>query len=309
MGMSEEKLVFSIPDDIETMRIDKAIALETHLSRAQIAELFKENKILLNSKNSKRSEKVKPGDKISLEFIPKIDVKIQAEDISFDVVYEDEYLLVVNKEPYMVVHPGAGNLDGTLANALLHRYPEIIDVGQEFRPGIVHRLDAETSGLLVIAKTQDCYEKFVELFTTHEVDRRYVALIWGRLNTKFGIIDAPIGRSLSRATKMSVRDDGKFARTHYSENKYFEIQEVTLMDVSLETGRTHQIRVHFAAIGHPIVGDKTYGGYRQSIDCPRTFLHAETLSFVHPITTQELTFTAKLPDDLALVLEELQNKD
>ena len=179
MGMSEEKLVFSIPDDIETMRIDKAIALETHLSRAQIAELFKENKILLNSKNSKRSEKVKPGDKISLEFIPKIDVKIQAEDI----------------------HPGAGNLDGTLANALLHRYPEIIDVGQEFRPGIVHRLDAETSGLLVIAKTQDCYEKFVELFTTHEVDRRYVALIWGRLNTKFGIIDAPIGRSLSRATR------------------------------------------------------------------------------------------------------------
>lgn len=307
--MREEKLEFQIPEDIETMRIDKAIALETHLPRTQIAQLFKQGKVLLNAKLTKRSQLVKPGDKIALEFLPHVDESVLGEDIDFDLVYEDEYLLVINKEPNMVVHPGAGNLTGTLANALVHKYPEIVSVGQEHRPGIVHRLDAGTSGLLVVAKTQECYEKFVELFTTHDVDRRYVALIWGRLNTKVGIIDAPIGRSLSRATKMSVRDDGKFARTHYKENKYFEKQDVTLMDVSLETGRTHQIRVHFAAIGHPIVGDKTYGGYRQNIECPRTFLHAQQLNFVHPITGQEMTFSAKLPQDLASVLEELQMQD
>lgn len=307
--MSEEKIEFLIPADIETMRIDKAIALETHLSRTKIAELFKEDKVLLNEKKSKRSEKVNPGDKISLEFIPQEDIQIQGEDIDFEIVYEDDHLVVINKEPGMVVHPGAGNLNGTLANALVHRYPEIINVGQEHRPGIVHRLDADTSGLLVVAKTNECYEAFIELFTTHDVDRQYVTLIWGRLNTKAGIIDAPIGRSLSRATKMSVRDDGKFARTHYSEKMYFEKSDATLMDVSLETGRTHQIRVHFAAIGHPIVGDKTYGGYRQSIPTTRIFLHAQKLNFVHPVTGEQMNMSAKLPQDLALVLEDLENRD
>ncbi len=291
------------------MRIDKAIALETHLSRSLIAQIFKQDKVTLNSKIAKRSEKVNSGDKISLEFIPIVEQQIQGEDIDFEVVFEDDFLLVINKVPNMIVHPGAGNLTGTLANALIFRYPDIINVGQAHRPGIVHRLDSGTSGLLVVAKTQECYEKFVELFSTHEVDRRYIALIWGKLNTKSGIIDAPIGRSLSRATKMAVRDDGKFARTHYNENSHFAESNTTLMDISLETGRTHQIRVHFAAIGHPIVGDKTYGGYRQNVECPRTFLHAQNLNFIHPITDKAMTFSAKLPKDLSLVLEELKNKD
>lgn len=307
--MDEQKLEFEIPEDIETMRIDKAIALETHLSRTKIAELFSEDKVQLNAKTTKRSVKVGPGDKISLTFIPDTELEVLGEDIPFELVYEDEYLLVINKEPDMVVHPGAGNLTGTLANALVFKYPEIVGVGQDHRPGIVHRLDAGTSGLLVVAKTQECYEKFVEMFTIHDVDRQYITLIWGKMNTKAGIIDAPIGRSLSRATKMSVRDDGKFARTHYKENRHFEKQNVTLMDVSLETGRTHQIRVHFAAIGHPIVGDKTYGGYRQSVECPRTFLHAQHLNFTHPITGEKMTFSAKLPEDLASVLEDLENED
>jgi 23S rRNA pseudouridine1911/1915/1917 synthase len=307
--MTPEKLDFIIPENIETMRIDKAIALETHLSRSLIAQIFKQDKVTLNSKIAKRSEKVNSGDKISLEFIPIVEQQIQGEDIDFEVVFEDDFLLVINKVPNMIVHPGAGNLTGTLANALIFRYPDIINVGQAHRPGIVHRLDSGTSGLLVVAKTQECYEKFVELFSTHEVDRRYIALIWGKLNTKSGIIDAPIGRSLSRATKMAVRDDGKFARTHYNENSHFAESNTTLMDISLETGRTHQIRVHFAAIGHPIVGDKTYGGYRQNVECPRTFLHAQNLNFIHPITDKAMTFSAKLPKDLSLVLEELKNKD
>lgn len=307
--MTPEKLDFIIPENIETMRIDKAIALETHLSRSLIAQIFKQDKVTLNSKITKRSEKVNSGDKISLEFIPIVEQQIQGEDIDFEVVFEDDFLLVINKVPNMIVHPGAGNLTGTLANALIFRYPDIINVGQAHRPGIVHRLDSGTSGLLVVAKTQECYEKFVELFSTHEVDRRYIALIWGKLNTKSGIIDAPIGRSLSRATKMAVRDDGKFARTHYNENSHFAESNTTLMDISLETGRTHQIRVHFAAIGHPIVGDKTYGGYRQNVECPRTFLHAQNLNFIHPITDKAMTFSAKLPKDLSLVLEELKNKD
>lgn len=307
--MTPEKLDFIIPENIETMRIDKAIALETHLSRSLIAQIFKQDKVTLNSKIAKRSEKVNSGDKISLEFIPIVEQQIQGEDIDFEVVFEDDFLLVINKVPNMIVHPGAGNLTGTLANALIFRYPDIINVGQAHRPGIVHRLDSGTSGLLVVAKTQECYEKFVELFSTHEVDRRYIALIWGKLNTKSGIIDAPIGRSLSRATKMAVRDDGKFARTHYNENSHFAESNTTLMDISLETGRTHQIRVHFAAIDHPIVGDKTYGGYRQNVECPRTFLHAQNLNFIHPITDKAMTFSAKLPKDLSLVLEELKNKD
>lgn len=307
--METQQLEFEIPEGLETMRIDKAIALETHFSRSYIAELFKQDKVRLNNKKSKRSEKVNPGDKIFLEFIQIDELEILAQDIPFEIVFEDDYLVVINKEPDVVVHPGAGNPDGTLANALIFKYPQMREVGQAHRPGIVHRLDAGTSGLLVAAKTQEAYEKFVEMFSTHDVDRRYISLVWGKLQTKSGIIDAPIGRSMSRATKMAVRDDGKFARTHYAENKYFEEDGVTLMDISLETGRTHQIRVHFAAIGHPVVGDKTYGGYRQSIECPRTFLHAGQLNFTHPITEQEMTFSAKLPEDLAQVLEQLENKD
>ncbi len=300
------QIEFEIPQGIETLRIDKAIALETHISRSVITEMFNNKDVTLNGKLCKRSEKVSPGDIIKATIPELKEVEVKPQQIDLDIVFEDEYMAVINKEQGMVVHPGAGNPDGTIANALVYRYPDISTVGQVERPGIVHRLDAGTSGLLVIAKTQEVYEKFVEKFSTHDVERIYIALVWGELSTKKGVIDAPIGRSQTRATKMALKDDGKFARTHFEVSQYFSNKDVSLLDISLETGRTHQIRVHLSSIGHPIVGDRTYGGYRQSIEMDRPFLHAHTLQFEHPITSEYVKFSAPLPNDLVSVLKSIE---
>lgn len=303
-----ESLTFDIPEGIESMRIDKAIALETHMSRSLISSMFESGDVTCNGNIVKRSEKVSAGDSISCVLPLFKPNEVVGQDIDIDIIYEDDDIVVINKEQGMVVHPGAGNPDGTIANALVQRYPEISLVGESHRPGIVHRLDAGTSGLLVAAKSQAAYEAFVDMFSTHDVDRKYIALVWGKFETLSGVIDAPIGRSQTRVTHMAVRDDGKFARTHFAVNEYFEDHDVTLLDISLETGRTHQIRVHCAAIKHPIVGDKTYGGYRQSLDCPRPFLHAHTLQFTHPITSQHMEFTVPLPPDLMSVLSDLESE-
>ena len=302
-----ESHTFEIPQGMESLRVDKAIALETHMSRSIIATLFVQGKVQLNGSKVKRSERVSGGDIVEFE-MPEDEIQeVVGQNIEIDIIYEDEDLVVVNKAPGMVVHPGAGNADSTLVNALVFKYPEIIEVGQAHRPGIVHRLDAGTSGLLVVAKSNEAYEIFVDKFSRHDVNRNYIALVWGKFETTSGIIEAPIGRSISRATKMSVRDNGKAAVTHYQVTEYFPGKDVTLLDVSLETGRTHQIRVHASAIDHPIVGDRTYGGYRQSLECPRPFLHAHTLKFEHPITGENMEFSAPLPRDLQDVLSGLQD--
>lgn len=302
----DQGICFQMPDEIGELRVDKAIALETHLTRSVIAEMFDGGNVLVNGKVVKRSEKVSGGDEIEVTFLEQKVEEVKPQDIPLTIVFEDEHLVVINKNAGMVVHPGAGNPDSTMVNALVFLYPDIVSVGQKHRPGIVHRLDSGTSGLLVVAKSNEVYEKFVELFSTHDVDRQYIALVWGKFDTTSGIIDAAIGRSLTRVTKMAVKDDGKHARTHYSVNSYFEKMDVSLLDISLETGRTHQIRVHCSAINHPIVGDKTYGGYRQSIECPRPFLHAHTLRFVHPVTKAQMEFTVPLPEDLMGVLKKLE---
>ncbi|HQZ14621.1 MAG TPA: RluA family pseudouridine synthase [Acidimicrobiia bacterium] len=304
---NENNLTFEIPEGMESLRADKAIALETHMSRSVIAELFAQGQVLLNGKAIKRSEKAHAGDVLEFEMPEEKIQEVVGQDIPLDIIFEDDHIVIVNKVQGMVVHPGAGNPDSTLVNALVFRYPDIKSVGQEHRPGIVHRLDSGTSGLLVAAKTNQAYEIFVDKFSRHDVTRDYVALVWGKFETSSGVIEAPIGRSTNRATKMAVRDDGKHAITHYSVDEYFEDKDVTLLDISLETGRTHQIRVHCAAINHPIVGDKTYGGYRQSLECPRPFLHAHTLKFEHPITGEKMEFTAGLPADLQDVLSRLED--
>lgn len=300
----DRPLIFVIPEGIDSMRVDKAIALETHLARSAIAKLFKNNKVLVNGQNVKRSERISEGDEIEITFLDDDPDEIVPQEMPLTVVYEDDHLVVINKDPYVVVHPGAGNPDHTLVNALVFAYPDIISVGQVHRPGIVHRLDATTSGLLVVAKTNKAYSRFVEMFSSHDVKRDYVALVWDKFETSSGLIDGAIGRSSNRL-RMAMRTDGKHARTHYSVTEYFEEKNVTLLDISLETGRTHQIRVHCAAIGHPIVGDKTYGGYRQSLECPRPFLHAHTLRFEHPVTGEDKEFHAPLPEDLQSVLSSL----
>lgn len=306
--MPEEKVIeFEIPEGIEDIRIDKAIALETHMSRSVIADIFKLKKVSLNGKAVKRSEKVSVGDEIKL-FVSELESEtIIPQDIEIDIVFEDDSLIAINKKPGMVVHPGAGNPDSTLVNALCFKYPQIVDVGEPHRPGIVHRLDAGTSGLLVVAKTNEAYQYFIHKFSTHDVTRNYTALVWGKFETTSGVIDAPIGRNASRATRMSVKEGGKRAVTKYEVVNYFEDKNVSLIEVSLETGRTHQIRVHCAAISHPIVGDRTYGGYRQSLECPRPFLHAHTLRFEHPVSREKMKFSVPLPSDLQVVLSRVED--
>jgi len=222
--------------------------------------------------------------------------------ITLVIRYEDDDLAVLAKPAGLVVHPGAGHPDGTLVNALLARYPEVADVGDPARPGIVHRLDRDTSGLLVIARTQEAYEGLVEMLSEHDVERRYDALSWDHFDSLRGVIDAPIGRSVRHPTRMSVREGGRQARTHYEVRTEFRDPDVSLVTCHLETGRTHQIRVHLQAIGHPVVGDPVYGGNRRTLPMARPFLHAGGLKFAHPVTGEPVEVAEPLPPELESVL-------
>jgi 23S rRNA pseudouridine1911/1915/1917 synthase len=226
--------------------------------------------------------------------------------VAVPVVHEDADVIVVDKPAGLVVHPARGNASGTLVNGLLARYPELADVGDAARPGIVHRLDKDTTGLLVVARTQRAYEALVAVLSRRDVERDYVALVWGHPDAARGVIDAPLGRSGRRATKMAVSVEGKEARTRYEVRATFTVPaSVALVDCQLETGRTHQIRVHLAAIGHPVVGDTDYGGVRSGLPAPRPLLHARRLSFVHPTTGERLTFESPIPADMEELLSHL----
>jgi len=227
--------------------------------------------------------------------------------IPVEVVAADEHIIVVNKPAGLVVHPGAGRADGTLVNGLLARWPELADVGEAHRPGIVHRLDKGTSGLMVVARTQTAYHALVDQLSVHEVERNYETLVWGWLDTPVGTIDAPIGRSRRNPLLMTVSADGRPSRTHYEVvERCLEPALVTRMRCSLETGRTHQIRVHLRSIGHPVVGDDLYSGQRPALGLARPFLHAFRLAFAHPATDETVSFTAELPSDLVAVLDRLE---
>ncbi len=221
------------------------------------------------------------------------------------VRHEDADVVVVAKPAGLVVHPGAGHPDGTLVNGLLARFPEIAGVGDPARPGIVHRLDRDTSGLLVVARSPAAYDGLVEMLAAHDVERRYAALVWGVPDATRGVIDAPIGRSVRRPTRMSVREGGRSARTHYEVVRSFREPDVSLLACRLETGRTHQIRVHLQAIGHPVVGDAAYGGSRPALTLDRPFLHAGGLAFAHPVTGEPVRVEEELAPELTEVLENL----
>ena len=225
----------------------------------------------------------------------------------FTVRYEDADVIVIAKQVGLVVHPGSGHEHGTLVHGLLNRYPEIVEVGDRERPGIVHRLDRDTSGLMVVARTPVAYDALVEALARRDVEREYVALVWGHPENPRGVIDAPIGRSMNRRTRMAVRTEGKEARTVYEVEEWFSVPEVALLECRLETGRTHQIRVHLSAIGHPVVGDGAYRGNRSGVELHRPFLHARRLSFTHPVTGEAMTFEEPLPEDLATVLTTLRD--
>jgi 23S rRNA pseudouridine1911/1915/1917 synthase len=299
-----------VPAALAGERVDRVVAMVTGLTRAEVAVLIDDGAVHLRGKVvTKPSAKVAEGDELVVEVPePEAELGTQPEaGVDVVVVHEDPDVIVVDKAQELVVHPGAGNATGTMVAGLLARYPELADVGEPDRPGIVHRLDKGTSGLLVVARTQDAYESLVGQLSSRTVERRYLALVWGYPEPKTGLVDAPIGRSKKDPTRMAVSSSGREARTRYEVAQLFtEPIEAALVECRLETGRTHQIRVHLAAIGHPIVGDPRYRGKRTSFATPRPFLHAHTLAFDHPATGERVSFRSELPADLTEVLARLR---
>jgi 23S rRNA pseudouridine1911/1915/1917 synthase len=298
---------FRVPPALAGERVDRAVAFVTGFSRSDVADLVGSGAVLVDGVAVAKSRRLAEGETVEVLSAPSAAGVPGPEPVPVDVRYEDPDILVVAKPAGLVVHPGAGHEHGTLAHGLLARYPEIASVGDPTRPGIVHRLDRDTSGLLVVARSTDAYTALVRALAAREVERAYLALVWGRLDAPRGVIDAPIGRSQSHRTRMAVRDTGKEARTAYEVKEELERPATSLLECRLESGRTHQIRVHLAAIKHPVVGDAAYGGRRQSIELARPFLHATRLAFTHPVTGEQLRFEEPLPPELASVLERLRD--
>lgn len=290
-----------IPAALGGERLDRVVALVAGCSRSMATEWIAAGRVLVDGTViTARTRHLDEGAQITIDVPEQVDERPEGDaTVDFEVVHVDDDVIVVDKPAGLVVHPGSGHPDGTLVNGLLARFPELVDVGQRPRPGIVHRLDRGTSGLLVVARTQTAYEILVAELAAHRVQRDYQAMVIGTPRPGRGLVDAPIGRSARFATRMTVTATGKPARTHYEVAETFvEPFAASLVDCSLETGRTHQIRVHLAAISHPVLGDTTYGGGRSDLPLDRPFLHALTVGFVHPTTGERLEFTSPLPTDL-----------
>ena len=313
------------PSDIRTFRIDSheaGLRLDGYLasqiegwSRARLQRLIESEDVLVNGKPAKPSYKLREHDELEVELIAPALTSFTPEPIPIEIVYEDETLVVVNKPAGLVVHPAAGIHSGTLANALAYHFQQLPNASS-VRPGIVHRLDRDTSGLLVVAKTEAALENLSDQFRARTVYKSYAALVHGRVNSDSGKIEQPLARDPSNRTRMAVVRGGRSALTLYRVNRRFN--RFTLLDVELKTGRTHQIRVHLAWLKHPVVGDETYGGGRDNtIQDPklksqiralnRHFLHAERLAFEHPASGERVLFHSPLPPELSNLLTEIEN--
>ena len=297
---------FVVPESLAGERVDRAVAMVTGWSRAEVQAVADRGEIEVEGRVVAKSRKLAAGERVEMHGRPTVAAPPGPEPVPVDVVYEDADVIVVLKPAGLVVHPGAGHDHGTLVHGLLARYPELGSVGAPDRPGIVHRLDRETSGLMVVARSETAYDALVDALAAREVTREYDALVWGHPENPRGVVDAPIGRSITRRTRMAVRTEGKEARTVYEVEEWFGQPEAARLRCRLETGRTHQIRVHLSAIGHPVVGDGAYGGRREGIDLDRPFLHAERLAFAHPATGEPVEFRSPLPPELDEVLERLR---
>ena len=315
-------LFSAAPEDART-RLDQFLAERLDsISRARVQEMIAEGKVLVNDAPAKASLKLRGGERISvLGEAQRAPLKAIAEDIPLDIVYEDDDLAVINKPAGMVVHAGAGASDdarnrGTLVNALLHHMANLSKVSGDLRPGIVHRLDKETSGLIVVAKNDEAHRKLSAAFAAREVKKKYVALVQGWVKKDSGTLAQSISRDPVRRMRMTTRlEGGRMAVTHYRVVRRLDTRfgKFTLLDVKIDTGRTHQIRVHVAAMGHPVVGDTTYGAPKQAhgknavIGLPRNFLHAAELEFRHPRTGETVSLKSALPEELREFLGELDD--
>jgi 23S rRNA pseudouridine1911/1915/1917 synthase len=305
--MSEESLTVEIPALMSGVRIDRGVSMLANVSRTVATELIASGQVLLDGQPVSVGRHVLREGSTLIITLPEpghSDVEAEA-GVAFDVVYADDAVAVVNKPAGLIVHPGAGHTRGTLVGGLLWRFPDLADLVASGtcpgdRPGIVHRLDKGTSGLMAVARTPVAYDGLVAQLADRSMGRRYLALVEGWLADDRGEIDAPIGRSTRTPTKMAVAAGGRPARTGYVvRERRTEPRPTTLVDLKLESGRTHQIRVHMAAIGHPVVGDARYGTPDKRLGAGRFFLHAYALAFTHPLTGEAMEFEAPLPDDLS----------
>ena len=288
-------------------RIDSYLSKNTEYSRSKIVKMLEDSTILVNDKSVKNSYALKVGDVITIGEYQEEEMNIEPEDIPIDIVYEDNDVMVVNKPNGMVVHPAIGNNHGTLVNALLFHSKNLSDVNGEFRPGIVHRIDADTTGLLMVAKNNKAHEILADELSKKETTRKYVALVWGVIKEDTATIDAPIGRDQTDRKKMAVTSiNSKDAITHLRVLKRFK--DATLIELQLETGRTHQIRVHMNYIEHPVVNDPVYGR-RKLIDTTGQCLHAKTIGFKHPVTGKYMEFTSELPECFTNILNMFEEEN
>ena len=287
-------------------RLDAYLSLENNsISRTMIQKLIDENHIMVNEKVTKASYKVAEGDRITLEEVKPKEISLKAQDIAIDVIYEDKDIIVVNKPKGLVVHPANGNPDGTLVNAIMAICKgSLSGIGGEIRPGIVHRLDKDTSGIIIIAKNDEAHIKLSEQIKNREVKKTYIALVRGFVKENEATINMPIGRSPKDRKKMAVVKNGKNAITHIKVLERFN--NYTLLQVNIETGRTHQIRVHLSQIGYPIVGDYTYSNGKNEFGIVGQCLHAKSLKFRHPITNKEMYLEAELPQYFKDVIKKLE---
>ena len=293
-----------IVDDNEGLRLDSYLSEKLELSRSKVQKLIKDDKVIVNGKVASNSYSVKLDDEIAVNDKLDYSINVEAEDIPLNIIYEDDDLLIINKESGMVVHPAPGHYTGTLVNALLYRYKNL--AGDKFRPGIVHRLDKDTSGLMIVAKTSEMLEKISLMISKKEIERKYLAIVDGLIKHDTGEIDAPIGRDRNNRQKMAVTDvNAKKAITHFKVLERFNNN--TLLECILDTGRTHQIRVHLSYIGYPVSNDPLYGKGK----CSEfgQMLHSYSIKFKHPRTGKEIKYEVDPPKEFEEKLELLRSEE
>lgn len=304
--MSEKEII--VDQLNEKQRLDAFLAnTELEISRSMAQKLIKNNQVFVNGKNEKESYKVKMNDVVVVRIEEPKESSLKEQEIPLDIIYEDDDIIVVNKEKGMVVHPGNGNPDGTLVNAILHHCKgSLSGIGGEVRPGIVHRIDKDTSGLLIVAKNDKAHIAMAEEIKNHEVTKIYTTLVRGVVAENQATINMPIGRSPKERTKMAVVKDGKEAVTHFEVLKRYS--KYTLLRVKIDTGRTHQIRVHLAQIRYPVIGDEVYSNGKNEFGVHGQMLHSTVLEFKHPITGKEMHLEAPLPKYFSDILEKLDKE-
>ncbi|MEG1870525.1 MAG: RluA family pseudouridine synthase [Peptostreptococcaceae bacterium] len=303
-----EEIILKVSEENNGARIDKFLTTVIEgKTRSFIQGIIDEKSITVNGKIVKSNYKLKKDDEIVVILPEPIELDVKAENIELNIVYEDSDVIVINKPKNMVVHPAPGNYRGTLVNGLLYHCNDLSGINGVIRPGIVHRIDKDTTGILVIAKNDEAHNALAKQFKDHSIKREYYALVEGSFSKEEGIIDKPLGRNKKDRFKMDIVEDGRRAVTHYEVLEQYD-KGISLIKCVLETGRTHQIRVHMASIGHPLIGDVVYGFKKQKFKIEGQALHAKTLGFIHPSTGEYIEFTSDLPEYFKELINKLRQE-